>query len=357
MINHSTGEIYVADQNNDRIDELGSKGEALGSFGTKGKGAGEMEEPQAVAIDKNGDLWVSDSANNRVDVFTPAGQPKFAFGFGVANEKPEFEICTTTCHAGIAALAPASSTGRRGSRSPPTASSTSLSSTTTASRNSPKRGYRGIFGATGEVESPTGVAIDPSGDIWVADSGRGRVDEFSPSGAEIGSVGSGGSGSGELSEAKLISFDSSGNLDVADAGNNRIDVFRPAKPLAHDTQTVYYSAGTEASVGSCQKRPEWAGQPCVTRPAAQPETQGLPSLAETTITSYNVYGEPLGSEERFGSGVTRTKVEEYDAAGRQSASEVKASQGERLPEDGREVQPHAGRPRRRHLRRLRTQEH
>ena len=90
-----------------------------------------------------------------------------------------------------------------------------------------------------------------------------------------------------------------------------------------------------------QNHPEWAGLPCAIRPAAQPETQGLPNLAETTIASYNVYGEPLKTEEHFG------QRDPHEGAGirqRRSAEalEEKSSSGEAMPTTVYKYNPELG---------------
>ena len=41
------------------------------------------------------------------------------------------------------------------------------------------------FGGAGALSKPTGVAVDASGDVWVADDGNNRIEEFSPTGAPV----------------------------------------------------------------------------------------------------------------------------------------------------------------------------
>ena len=44
------------------------------SFGTEGEGAGQISNPQGVAVDQEtGDVYVADTANARVDKFGPNG--------------------------------------------------------------------------------------------------------------------------------------------------------------------------------------------------------------------------------------------------------------------------------------------
>ncbi len=98
---------------------------------------------------------------------------------------------------------------------------------------------------------------------------------------------------------------------------------KPSSP--HTVQTVYYTSGTEAAVSACQKRPEWAGSPCQTQPASQPETVGLPKLPVSTVT-YNLWGEPLESMLASGANV-KTTTTMYDAAGRAEDVSVSSTTG------------------------------
>ena len=75
------------------------------SFGSTGSEAGQMLEPKGVAInEKTGDIYVVDSGNNRVDRFNKEGAFIEAWGFGVKDGLKAFETCTaeTTCRKGIA---------------------------------------------------------------------------------------------------------------------------------------------------------------------------------------------------------------------------------------------------------------
>jgi DNA-binding beta-propeller fold protein YncE len=76
-------------------------------IGSVGTGAGQYEKPRSVAVDTStGHVYVADEENNRVDVFDEAGVFLFAFGWKVNAEHPEekLQTCTTAsgCLAGIA---------------------------------------------------------------------------------------------------------------------------------------------------------------------------------------------------------------------------------------------------------------
>jgi sugar lactone lactonase YvrE len=91
-------------------------------------------------------------------------------------------------------------------------------------------GHIGAFGTehdpcTATMCFPFAVAIDSHGNVWVADTDDSRIKEFSESGGLIRQVGSFGSGEGEMVDPEGVAIDSHGNVWVADAGNARVDEF------------------------------------------------------------------------------------------------------------------------------------
>jgi hypothetical protein len=72
-------------------------------FGTNGPGAGQIEgEAQGIAVDQSsGDVYVADRGNARIDKFGPEGEFLLAFGWGVVDGSPELQVCTTSCRAGL----------------------------------------------------------------------------------------------------------------------------------------------------------------------------------------------------------------------------------------------------------------
>ena len=86
----------------------------------------------------------------------------------------------------------------------------------------------GSFGSgDGLVLDPHGIAVDGTGNVYVADTYNHRIQKFSSDGTFITKWGSGsfGSGDGEFSLPEGIAVDGSGNVYVADTGNNRIQKF------------------------------------------------------------------------------------------------------------------------------------
>jgi len=80
----------------------------------------------------------------------------------------------------------------------------------------------------GQFDSPRGIATDSAGNIFVADTGNGRIEKFSPSGTFLSTIGTKGTGRGQLAEPNGISIDRAGNIYVAEvASNHRVQKLAP----------------------------------------------------------------------------------------------------------------------------------
>jgi sugar lactone lactonase YvrE len=86
----------------------------------------------------------------------------------------------------------------------------------------PRLNYGQTIGSGGELKDPNGVAVDASGDIYVADGAHNRIVKFSSTGTVLASFGSLGSGPGQFNSPLAINIDHSGNIYVADSGNRRL---------------------------------------------------------------------------------------------------------------------------------------
>lgn len=154
-------------------------GAPYGFFGDGGPALqARFQQPSGVAADASGNIYVADTPNHRVRKFAVGG--------------------TLTTVAG---------TGQRG----------------WAGDGGP--------GAAARLDSPAGVVVDRSGDLYIADTGNHRVRKLSPNGLLTTIAGSGVKGfGGDGGPASLAQFDTpaglaldaAGNLYVADAGNHRV---------------------------------------------------------------------------------------------------------------------------------------
>jgi DNA-binding beta-propeller fold protein YncE len=162
------------------------------SFGASGSEAGEVSLAgnSGVAVnDTTHDVYVADTGNHRVDEFSAAGAFIRAWGWGVADGLPEFEVCTLACQEGL-----------QGS-------------------------------GAGQLTTPTFIAVDnsggaSSGDVYVGDTGTNTVLKFSSEGAYISTTnGSSATGpiAGPFGALAGITVDGSGNLWVYDEASDMFE--------------------------------------------------------------------------------------------------------------------------------------
>jgi DNA-binding beta-propeller fold protein YncE len=75
----AAGRVYLADTGNHRIRVLDAAGREIGTWGQRGSGPGDLEEPMGLALDTRGNAYVCDNGNARVQVFDGAGALVRAF--------------------------------------------------------------------------------------------------------------------------------------------------------------------------------------------------------------------------------------------------------------------------------------
>jgi sugar lactone lactonase YvrE len=177
----SVGNLYVADTGNFTIRKVSPSGVVTtiaGTAGMKGsadgKGAAALFSfPTGIAIDVTGDLYVTDTGNNTIRKIDTTGQTSTIAG---------------------------------------------------------KPGVIGSTDGTGSAASfkgPTGIAVDSSGNLYVADSGNDTIREISPAAVVTTLAGLAGQ-SGDIDAFGIgarfndptgLALDSSGNVYVSDTGN------------------------------------------------------------------------------------------------------------------------------------------
>ena len=79
----------------------------------------------------------------------------------------------------------------------------------------------------GQFDGPTGIALDASRNILVADTNNGRIEKFSPTGTFLGIIGIKGAGYGQLGAPNGIAVDRSGSIYVADASRHVVEKLAP----------------------------------------------------------------------------------------------------------------------------------
>ena len=87
----------------------------------------------------------------------------------------------------------------------------------------------GSYGSeNGQLKSPGDVALDSEGNVWVADKGNNRIEEFDSEGNFLSKFGTAGSGNGQLSIPTSLAIDVQGSIWVTERGNNRVQEFSPS---------------------------------------------------------------------------------------------------------------------------------
>lgn len=198
----SDGLVYVADTDRNTVTVFDRWGRHVGEIGE-----GSVLLPRGVAVDAVGRLLVADVGNNRVAIFDPGTRALLTsisddihipFGFCLAGERI-WVVSTSRQYdgnCGVTAYVDDSPTVTVG------------------------YGQHSVFGA---LSNPAHVAVDRSGLVLVSDPDFGFVARFRDSGPFVGEFGTEGRGLLRFPHGIVIGRD--GEIYVADTGNGRIARF------------------------------------------------------------------------------------------------------------------------------------
>ncbi len=206
----ASGNVYVPDPYNNRVQKFDPLGSFLGQWGSGGTGTGQFNAPTGVAIDASGNVYITDYFNNRVQKFDANGSYLLQWGTAGSGldqfNGPE----------GIA-VDPGGNVyvGDYGNNRVEKFSALGV--------------YLAQWGAagagSGQFNGPEGIAVDASGNVLVVDSHGNRVERFTSGGAYLGQWGGAGSGNGQFNYAGAVAVDPVGNIYVADVNNARVQKF------------------------------------------------------------------------------------------------------------------------------------
>jgi uncharacterized protein (TIGR03437 family) len=184
----SSGNIYIADTLNNAVRKVTAStgiitafaGNEIGGFsGDGGKAtSAQLYSPTGVTMDNAGNLLIADKFNNRIRSVSPGGNITTIAGNGTAGFSGDNGLATAAA-----------------------------------------------------LYNPTGVFVDASGNIFVTVYYSNRIRKIAPGGI-ITTVAGGGAqsfsgdggpaASGSLNHPSTVAVDGSGNIFIADTGNNRI---------------------------------------------------------------------------------------------------------------------------------------
>jgi len=239
----AAGNLYISDQSNSRIRKVDTNGiitTVAGSIisGYAGDGGtatnAYLKNPGGVAVDAFGNLYIADQYNNRIRkvdtngiITTVAGNRDSGYsgdGGAATNTSLYYPVGVVLDTFGNLYIADQYNNRIR------KVDANGIITTVAGSSTPP---YSGDGGAATNayLDNPVGVAVDSAGDLYIADQGNNRVRKVDTNGIITTVAGNGGfsySGDGgaatsaSLSSPAGVALDSLGNLYVADAGNNRI---------------------------------------------------------------------------------------------------------------------------------------
>jgi hypothetical protein len=176
----ASGNVFVADKDNHRIRKIISASGEVTTFAGSTEGsadgngtAAQFKKPFDAVFDANGNMYVTDESDHRIRKITPAG--------------------AVTTFAGSS------------------------------------YGFQDGPGNTAQFQFIKGIAIDGNGNLYVADENSHRIRKITPAGvvSTLAGTGSEGSTDGEGSAAEFryptgVAVDASGNVYVADKDNHKI---------------------------------------------------------------------------------------------------------------------------------------
>jgi sugar lactone lactonase YvrE len=238
----SEGNLYVADQENNRIRKITAggvittvAGNGIAGFGGDGLSAtaAMLASPSGVAVDPAGNLYIADCGNNRVRKVSAAGVISTIGGNGIPGFGGDGSPATKAqlnCPAGVAVSSSGSIYIADSLNSRIRKVSLGMISTV-AGNGIPGFGGDGGVATKAQLNRPSGVAVDAAGNVYIGDYGNHRIRKVSVPGlistaAGNGTQGFGGDGSpaaaAQLDSPSGVAVDAAGNLYISDSGNNRI---------------------------------------------------------------------------------------------------------------------------------------
>jgi hypothetical protein len=197
--------------------------EAVMQFGSYGSGAGQLRGVEGVAVDQaSGDVYVADAKNKRIDEFEASGSFVRAWGWGVLNEAKELQTCTTTCGPGIEGNGPGQLTegpmGVAVDNDPLSSSYGDVYVFDPSNHHVEKFDSSGGFLLEFEVQefSDNGpvIAVGPNGRVYVG--AKAEVQVFEPSGVLSEKISLAGLSS--TASVTALTVDGSGDVFVKDSG-------------------------------------------------------------------------------------------------------------------------------------------
>jgi len=243
----AAGNLYVADSFNNRVRKLTPSGAVStiagdGSYDFGGDGGpatlAKLRSPSSAVADGTGNLFIADSVNARVRKVTPAGVITTIAGTGQAGFSGDGGPAVAAQLFSPGALA----IDGNGNLYIVDANRIRMVSATGVISTLAGDGFSGFAGDGGpatvaRLQNPSGVAVNASGDVFIADTDNNRIRKVNSAGtistiAGTGLMDFGGDDdpatTADLNHPRDVAVDTGGNLFISDYGNFRIRMVNPA---------------------------------------------------------------------------------------------------------------------------------
>ena len=266
-------DLFIADAGNQVVYELSAAGVVTTVAGNGVQGfagdngpatAAELDSPMGLAVDAAGNLYIADSHNQRVRVVTAAtgviatvagtGAAGF-FGDGGQAKVAMLDLPTALALDSAGNVYVADTDNHRIRRI------AAMTGTITTVAGNGVEGFAGDTGpaSAASIDSPSGLAVDAAGNLYLADTHNGRVRMVTAATGVISTVAGLGSTGGKQQQfggdggaataagmalPRGLTLDAAGNLYVADSENHRI-----RRISASGTITTIAGEGTETFAG------------------------------------------------------------------------------------------------------------
>ncbi len=198
-------EIIATDYEEHQVKIFSSRGDAIRTLGSRGKGKGQFKNPAGVAVNHQNQIVIVESANHRIQVISDRGNfinfvgekgdgpLQFSFPYDVAISRNGLLFVSDCYNHRIQVL-------------------------------NPDLTFAGMFGtegsAPGQLKNPIGIAIDHADKLYIADSGNERIQVFSLAGdfeREFGQT--------KLTIPSGVTVDSNDIVYVTDTGIGQVVLF------------------------------------------------------------------------------------------------------------------------------------